>query len=546
MAATQEKSLSQFPTATQILLTTLLFGSVVDATSTSGYDSVKILVSDLAEAILGDFAYTQDLATDAKTIFGAINSIRVLSGTATPNNAEGANGQIYVKYASADYSVVALYVKLNNAWREISTGGGGGGASVSMGTTEPTAASGSDGDLYVQYDGTTYEVVAMFVKINGAWRTIATGEVIYSDFITSLSAGSTSVTISDSLITTASTIDVYTDTFGVNPTDVAISTGSVTLTFNAQSDAVSIKVRVWRGVKGTIDAEVINDTTTSEYTTWSSEKIAEELGAKSDGDAIADEYDSTQTYTAGDYVMYGGKLYRCNHIGATGTWEPTWWDETSATDYTKSVNTALTTQINNIHDDTADAYSASSTYAVGDLCIAFGRLYRCTTAIATPEAWNASHWAATTIADEIAAKQNTTDNSLNTTNKQIVPAINEVVSGKANKAVVVSGITKNSNIIGDAEITVLRIDKVVFVKAHLKAKAQITTSDQILLSGLPERSGYRNANTFPCIIIGNEYFNTDSEVKGVWIDGSGNLNLSSTTTINADRAIVIDFWYYSA
>lgn len=126
-------------------------------------------------------------------------------------------------------------------------------------------------------------------------------------------------------------------------------------------------------------------------------------------DAIAEEYDSTQTYTAGDYVMHGGKLYRCNHIGATGTWEPTWWDETSATDYTKSVNTALTTQINNIHDDTADAYSASSTYAVGDLCIAFGRLYRCTTAISTPEAWNSSHWAATTIADEIAAKANASD-----------------------------------------------------------------------------------------------------------------------------------------
>lgn len=170
MAATQEKSLSQFPTAAQILLTTLLFGSVVDATSSSGYDSVKILVSDLAEAILGDFAYTQDLETDAKTIFGAINSIRVLSGTATPNDADGANGQIYVKYASADYSVVALYVKLNNAWREISTGGGGGGASVQMGTTAPSDASGSDGDLYVQYDATTYAFVELFVKINGSWR----------------------------------------------------------------------------------------------------------------------------------------------------------------------------------------------------------------------------------------------------------------------------------------------------------------------------------------------------------------------------------------
>lgn len=126
MAATQERRLSEFPTAANILLTTLLFGSVVDTTSTSGYDSVKILASDLANAILGDFTYTQDLQTYNKTIFGAINELRVLSGSATPDNAIGANNQLYIKYDATDYSVVGLYVKLNNAWREISTGGGGG------------------------------------------------------------------------------------------------------------------------------------------------------------------------------------------------------------------------------------------------------------------------------------------------------------------------------------------------------------------------------------------------------------------------------------
>ena len=130
MAATQERRLSEFPTAANILLTTLLFGSVVDTTSTSGYDSVKILTSDLANAILGDFAYTQDLQTNNKTIFGAINELRVLSGSATPDNAIGTNNQLYIKYNASDYSVVGLYVKLNNAWREISTGGGGGNTEI--------------------------------------------------------------------------------------------------------------------------------------------------------------------------------------------------------------------------------------------------------------------------------------------------------------------------------------------------------------------------------------------------------------------------------
>ena len=46
----------------------------------------------------------------------------------------------------------------------------------------------------------------------------------------------------------------------------------------------------------------------------------------------------------------------------------------------------------------APAYSASSTYAVGDTVIYKGQLYKCTTAISTAEAWNSSHWAAKSVA----------------------------------------------------------------------------------------------------------------------------------------------------
>lgn len=41
---------------------------------------------------------------------------------------------------------------------------------------------------------------------------------------------------------------------------------------------------------------------------------------------------------------------------------------------------------------TPATYSASSTYAVGDLCIYNGAMYQCKTAIVSGEAWNASHW----------------------------------------------------------------------------------------------------------------------------------------------------------
>ena len=59
-----------------------------------------------------------------------------------------------------------------------------------------------------------------------------------------------------------------------------------------------------------------------------------------------------------------------------------------------------------------DAYDDTSTYAVGDLCIYNNTLYKCTTAITTAEAWNASHWTATSIADEISRIDNDKQDNL--------------------------------------------------------------------------------------------------------------------------------------
>ena len=50
---------------------------------------------------------------------------------------------------------------------------------------------------------------------------------------------------------------------------------------------------------------------------------------------------------------------------------------------------------------TTDAYSASSTYAVNDYCIYENVMYKCITAIETPEAFTPSHWQATSIEGEI-------------------------------------------------------------------------------------------------------------------------------------------------
>ena len=70
------------------------------------------------------------------------------------------------------------------------------------------------------------------------------GGASWIDISGTLTAGTTSITLSDASITTSSTLDVYTDTFGINPTNMTATTGSVTLTFESQASDLGVKVRV--------------------------------------------------------------------------------------------------------------------------------------------------------------------------------------------------------------------------------------------------------------------------------------------------------------
>lgn len=57
----------------------------------------------------------------------------------------------------------------------------------------------------------------------------------------------------------------------------------------------------------------------------------------------------------------------------------------------------LVLQDSAVRGSLAAAYSASSTYAVGDMVLKDGQLYECNTAITTAEAWTAAHWTAVTV-----------------------------------------------------------------------------------------------------------------------------------------------------
>lgn len=59
-----------------------------------------------------------------------------------------------------------------------------------------------------------------------------------------LTAGATTITLSDAAITTDSKFDFYTSIFGVNPLSVTVANGSITLEFEAQAVNMTVEVEV--------------------------------------------------------------------------------------------------------------------------------------------------------------------------------------------------------------------------------------------------------------------------------------------------------------
>lgn len=96
-----------------------------------------------------------------------------------------------------------------------------------------------------EYAGATYAhnnldtvadtLVGAVNEVNGKFGVALTG---------TLTAGNTTLTLSNASILTTSTIDIYTDTWGVNPTDVTVSAGTIVLTFDEQENNVAVKVVV--------------------------------------------------------------------------------------------------------------------------------------------------------------------------------------------------------------------------------------------------------------------------------------------------------------
>ena len=94
----------------------------------------------------------------------------------------------------------------------------------------------------------------------------------------------------------------------------------------------------------------------------------------------------------------------------------------------------------------APAYSASSTYALGAHVTYNGAVYKCTTAIATAEAWTPAHWTAVVVEDEIGNKVEKENGKGLSTNDYTTAEKNKLagIETGANKTIVDSAMSGTS------------------------------------------------------------------------------------------------------
>ena len=67
----------------------------------------------------------------------------------------------------------------------------------------------------------------------------------FKDITQTLTAGQTTLTFQDDLITSNTTYDIYTNTWGVMPDAVSVISGQLSMTFTAQVADVTVKLRIW-------------------------------------------------------------------------------------------------------------------------------------------------------------------------------------------------------------------------------------------------------------------------------------------------------------
>lgn len=114
-------------------------------------------------------------------------------------------------------------------------------------TTEITDGSSTnpvviDGSSYTAKSGDMVTYNSTEFVFNGTvWQEFGAASTIFTETLT---AGDTTITITNSQIAVGSMVDIYTDVYGLEPTNVAVTAGQIVLTFDAQGVDIHVKVKV--------------------------------------------------------------------------------------------------------------------------------------------------------------------------------------------------------------------------------------------------------------------------------------------------------------
>lgn len=85
-----------------------------------------------------------------------------------------------------------------------------------------------------------------------------------------------------------------------------------------------------------------------------------------------------------------------------GLMKPAYSDDADISDINGNMD-LIDAEAGRVRANVAANYDSSETYAMGDYCLHDGSLYKCSTAISSPEAWTAGHWTQIKITGELSA-----------------------------------------------------------------------------------------------------------------------------------------------
>ena len=143
---------------------------------------------------------------------------------------------VYAKYTDGEEKLVAISITNEDTVflpkQE--------GRKVEIPLTDNIAFSG-DGNFTIQYTSDAFVLLEEFKEYQ-EWVNAKLADEYSITKI--LKAGGTSITFTDEIFQDSSTIDIYTDYYGINPKNAVVSEGKAVLTFKALSHDLQVKVVV--------------------------------------------------------------------------------------------------------------------------------------------------------------------------------------------------------------------------------------------------------------------------------------------------------------